>query len=74
LEKNAAEVINILRTEWKFEDALAWRFKEGIEEGIDKGLEKAARNALMNGFSVDQIRVITGLDTDTINYLRTSAN
>jgi hypothetical protein len=47
---------------------------EGREEGRETGLEEAARNALMNGFSIDQIHEITGLDTDAIRNLGASAN
>jgi predicted transposase/invertase (TIGR01784 family) len=53
---------------------IAQGLKEGMEKGIEKGIEKVARNALMNGFSIDQIQVITGLDLDTIKKLGASAN
>jgi predicted transposase/invertase (TIGR01784 family) len=45
-------------------------WEEGLEKGIEKGIEKTARNALMKGFSIDQIHDITGLDTDTIKHLQ----
>jgi predicted transposase/invertase (TIGR01784 family) len=78
LEKHATEVMKMLRTEWKLKDALAVRYEEGVEdgikkgrvEGLEKGLEKVARNALINGFSIDQIQVITGLDEDAIKGLQ----
>jgi predicted transposase/invertase (TIGR01784 family) len=76
----------MLMTEWNMDDALAVRYREGREEGIEEGweegwegglekgreegIEKAARNALMNGFSIDQIHIITGLDADTIKNLQ----
>jgi predicted transposase/invertase (TIGR01784 family) len=74
--------MDMLMTEWNMETALAVRYEEGREEGWERGLEKGiekgreeiARNALMNGFSIDQIHVITGLDADTIRNLGTSAN
>jgi hypothetical protein len=44
--------------------------KEGWEGGRKEGREETARNALMNGFSIDQIQVITGLDADTIKNLQ----
>jgi predicted transposase YdaD len=56
----------MLKRKWKMKDALAWRYKEGREERS----EEIARNALMNGFSVDQIHIITGLDTDRIRNLQ----
>jgi predicted transposase YdaD len=66
--------MDMLMTEWNMETALAVRYEEGWEGGREEGLEKAARNALMNGFSIDQIHVITGLDEDTIKNLGTSMN
>jgi predicted transposase YdaD len=43
-------------------------------EGREEGREEVARKALMNGFSIDQIHAITGLDADTIKKLGTSMN
>jgi hypothetical protein len=57
LEKNATEVMNMLMTEWKMEDALAFRFEEGIE--------KVTRNVLAQGISPEMIHAITGLDIET---------
>jgi predicted transposase/invertase (TIGR01784 family) len=74
LEKNAAGVMDMIYTEWDMETALDVRFEEGREEGIERGIEKTARNALMKGFSIEQIHDITGLDTDTIRNLGASAN
>jgi hypothetical protein len=81
-EKNAAEVIKMLKRKWNMKDALAVSREEGREDGIEEGIEKGrgvrseeiARNALMKGFSVDVVRDITGLDTDTIQNLRFSGN
>jgi predicted transposase YdaD len=71
LEKNATEVLGMLMKEWNWDDALAVRYREGREGGREEGIEEVARNALMNGFSIDQIQVITGLDADTIRNLET---
>jgi hypothetical protein len=84
-ETHGTEVVNMLMTEWKLEEALAVEWEEGrekgleeglekglekgLEEGLEKGLEKTARNALAKGFSVDIIREITGLDEETIARL-----
>jgi hypothetical protein len=65
LEKNATEVMNMLMTEWKMEDALAFRFEEGMEEGM----EKVARNALAQGISPEMIHAITGLEIETIKAI-----
>jgi predicted transposase/invertase (TIGR01784 family) len=43
--------------------------KEGMEEGIVKGKEEFVRVALMKGFTIEQIREITGFDTDSIKGL-----
>jgi predicted transposase YdaD len=78
LEKNAAEVISMLKTELKIEDLLDVRYNDGVERGFERGREKGreeiARNALMNGLSIDLIHTITGLDADTIKKLGASAN
>jgi hypothetical protein len=74
LEQNSRRVINMIKTQWSFKDAMKWNRKEGFEEGIEKGREvrsvEVARNALMKGFSIDVIHDITGLDTDAIRNLR----
>jgi hypothetical protein len=50
LEVHASEVINMLLTEWNWDDALAVREEEGREEGREEGearkAEEIARNAL----------------------------
>jgi hypothetical protein len=70
LAKNATEVLNMLMTEWNWDDALAYRYEEGREEGREEGLEEVARNALAQGASLDFVQKITGLDMQTINGLR----
>ena len=60
------EVINMLMTEWNWDDALAVRYEEGREEG----LEKVARKALMKGASVEYVKEITGLDEEAIRKLQ----
>ncbi|MDR2717077.1 MAG: hypothetical protein LBB89_03300, partial [Treponema sp.] len=65
LEKNATEVLNMLMTEWNWDDALAFRYQEGKEEGK----EEVARNALAQGATPDFIQKITGLDIQTIASL-----
>ena len=65
LEQNGTEVMNMLITEWKMEDALAVRYEEGWEEGR----EDIARNALAKGVSLELIHDITGLEIETIKNL-----
>jgi hypothetical protein len=63
------EVMNMLITEWNWDDALAVRFEEGLEEGMEKSREDIARNALIKGLPLDVIHDITGLDIETIKSL-----
>jgi len=73
-EQNGSEVMNMLMTEWNWDDALAVRFEEGREEGREEGLEEGreeiARNAIAEGLSPEVICAITGLDTETIMTLQ----
>jgi hypothetical protein len=62
LEKNATEVLNMLMTEWNWDDALAFRYEEGMEEGMEKGKEEVARNALSEGVPFELVKKISGLD------------
>jgi len=70
LEKHGTEVINMLLTEWNWDEALATRFQEGREEGIWKGIEQTARKALAQGFPVEVIQSITGLSLEAIKGLQ----
>ena len=78
LEKNATEVINMLLTEWNWDDALAVRYEEGKEdgreEGLEKGREKVARNALAEGVSIEIVKKITGFDDESIRKLQKAVN
>jgi hypothetical protein len=65
LETHATEVINMLLTEWNWDDALAVREEEGREEGR----EEVARNALLEGASIEFVQKITGLDFETIRRI-----
>ena len=70
LTQNATEVINMLTTEWNWDDALAVRYEEGREEGMEKGREEVARSALAEGATFDFVQKITGLDVETIKKLK----
>ena len=72
LEENSSEVLNMLMTEWNWDDAKQVWFEEGFEEGHEKGIETTARNALAKGFAFDVIQEITGLDIETIKILSNS--
>ncbi|MDR0655202.1 MAG: Rpn family recombination-promoting nuclease/putative transposase [Treponema sp.] len=66
LETHGSEVVNMLMSEWKLEDALVVEREEGREEGR----EETARNALAEGLPVEIIQKITGLDFETIKSLQ----
>jgi hypothetical protein len=78
LETHGSEVINMLMTEWKLEDALVVERAEGWEEGWTKGQVKGreegafeiARNALAEGLPMEIIQKITGLNVDAIKNLQ----
>jgi predicted transposase/invertase (TIGR01784 family) len=73
LELHASEVINMLLTEWKLEDALEVEREEGREEGLEKGREEAkkedAKNFLALGVSPATVAQATGLDMETVKGL-----
>jgi hypothetical protein len=65
LEKNAKEIMNMLLTEWNWDDAKeVWQ-----EEAGEERAEKIARNALAEGIQPEVIQKITGLDIETIKNL-----
>jgi hypothetical protein len=64
-ETNATEVVNMLMTEWNWDDAFAVQREEGREEGW----MEVARNALGEGLPLEVIQKITGLDIETIKSL-----
>jgi predicted transposase YdaD len=67
--KHASEVINMLLTEWNWNDArTVWR-EEALEEGAKQREVEIARKALHRGLSADTIREITGLTANEIARL-----
>jgi hypothetical protein len=54
LERNGREVMDMLLTEWNWEDALAVREEEGREEGMEKG-QNMVLELVKQGYSVEQI-------------------
>jgi predicted transposase YdaD len=61
--------MNMLMTEWNWDEALAVRYEDGREDGIEESREEIARNALAEGSSLEFIKKITGLDMETIKRL-----
>jgi hypothetical protein len=66
LEKNATEVLNMLTTEWNWDEALDYRYEEGVEVTH----EKVVRNALAQGYSLEAICALTGLSEDAVKNIQ----
>jgi hypothetical protein len=73
LEKHAAEVIEMLFTEWNWEEAEALMREQCREEGREEGREERgieiARNLRIQGFPLESISKATGLDLQTVQSL-----
>jgi hypothetical protein len=85
LAKNATEVLEMLMTEWNWDDALACRYEEGREEGLEKGREEGREEGLEKGHtekaleiarkmknagrSLSEITEFTGLPAETIKKI-----
>jgi flagellar biosynthesis/type III secretory pathway protein FliH len=74
-ETNASEVVNMLLTEWNWDDALAVRWEEGLERGLEEGLQKGenkkARELLAlieKGYSAEQLRNVLTLQETKPEY------
>jgi hypothetical protein len=72
-EEHGSEVVNMLMTEWRLEDALVVEREEGREEGRGEGKEEGrreiARVALAKGMPPETVSEITGLDLETVEWL-----
>ena len=72
LKENSSEVLNMLITEWNWDDAKEVWQDEAREEEREEGLKKIveiARNALQKGIQVKTVQEITGLDLATLEKL-----
>jgi hypothetical protein len=70
LETHGSEVVNMLMSEWKLEDALVVEREEGREEGREERDLEVARNALAAGLPPELIQKITGLAIKDIASLQ----
>ncbi|MDR1389329.1 MAG: hypothetical protein LBJ31_05070, partial [Treponema sp.] len=52
LEEHSSEVINMLLTEWNWDDALAVREEEGRQEGREEGLEMGLEKGREEGLEM----------------------
>ena len=72
-EKLSQEEMGMLANDWDMKTALEVEREEGFERGLERGKgekgREIARNALAKGASVEFVRDITGLDTETITGL-----
>jgi hypothetical protein len=74
LEEHGSEVVNMLLSEWKLEDALVVEREEGREEGLEEGreegLERGRREGIKNlldfGMTPEQISRALKLPPDTV--------
>jgi predicted transposase/invertase (TIGR01784 family) len=73
LEAHATEVMNMLLTEWNWDDAKEIWFEEGWDEGRKEGrvqgLVESARKMKAGGVSPEQISAWTGLSPEEIKRL-----
>jgi len=69
LENNSSEVLNMLMTEWNWDDALAYRYEEGREEGIEEGSFNIAQNLVKMGLPIETVITATQLDPEKIKPL-----
>jgi predicted transposase YdaD len=78
MKQHGTEVLSMLYTEFKLDDAIAVAREEAWEDGRDEGISEGrrenkleiARNALAEDLPFDVIQKITGLDLETIKELR----
>jgi hypothetical protein len=66
LKGNASEVLNMLLTEWNWDDAKTVWKEEGREEGREEGIEKAAENLLKYGMSPEQAAEALEIPLETV--------
>jgi predicted transposase YdaD len=64
------EFINMLRDEWKMEKAVTACHEEGREEGRKEKAMEVARNALAEGFPIETVQKITGIDMKSIQNIQ----
>jgi predicted transposase/invertase (TIGR01784 family) len=77
LKLHSSEVVNMLITEWNWDDAKAVWYEEGLEAGVEKGFTKGtrqkqleiARKMKLSGLPVEQIAEYTGLSAEEITVL-----
>jgi predicted transposase YdaD len=66
LELHSSEVINMLFTEWKEEEALEYRYEEGRNEGRNEGKNEDIKNLLAYGMTAGQVSKALKLPLDKV--------
>jgi predicted transposase YdaD len=61
LGTHGTEVMNMLMTEWNWDDALAVRFEEGLEKGLEEGLERGLEKGMEEGLEKGQEETVKNL-------------
>jgi predicted transposase YdaD len=62
--------MNMLMTEWNWDDAKQVWFEDGLVVGRENEREEIARNALAKGVSLELIHDITSLDIETLKAMK----
>ena len=65
LEAHASEVVNMLMTEWNWDDALEVRWEEGREEGRGEGANMVLE-LMEQGYTSEQIRAMLSARTTAV--------
>ncbi len=75
LTKHASEVVNMLCTEWSWEDAMSVEREEGIAEGMEKGMAKGILHSIKElaknmGVPIEQAMSLLGVpETERQKYM-----
>jgi hypothetical protein len=72
-ETHGTEVVNMLMTEWKLEEALVVEREEGLEEGMEKGREEIAHTLLKKGWGIEETEETVKLDIERVRALSASS-
>ena len=69
LKNSSSEVFNMLMVEWNWDDALAYRYKEGRDDGRTERAVEIARKMKAGGQSLEEIVKYTGLTLGEVELL-----
>jgi hypothetical protein len=73
LGEHSSEVMNMLLSEWKLEEAQQVWLEEGIEQGVERGIEQghieAAKAMFAEGDGLDKISRVTRIPVDRLKVI-----